>query len=71
MRIRRRGRLRDLLGLLPDQQRTALLLSRVQGMRYEEIGQVLGCSEQAVKSLIFRATQRLKEGLKDWVQNEQ
>lgn len=63
-------RLRALLAELPETQRTALLLSRVQGLRYEEIGDVLGCTEQAVKSLIFRATRRLKEGLKEWIQDE-
>lgn len=63
-------RLRALLGELPETQRTALLLSRVEGLRYEEIGDVLGCTEQAVKSLIFRATRRLKEGLKEWIQDE-
>ncbi len=63
-------RLRALLVELPETQRTALLLSRVEGLRYEEIGDVLGCTEQAVKSLIFRATRRLKEGLKEWIQDE-
>jgi len=64
------GRLRELLEGLPEKQRTALLLSRFEGLRYEEVGEVLGCSEQAVKSLIFRATQRLKEGLKGWIEDE-
>ena len=63
-------RLRGLVAALPENQRTALLLSRVEDLRYEEIGSVLGCTEQAVKSLIFRATRRLKEGLKEWMQDE-
>lgn len=63
-------RLRELVAELPETQRTALLLSRVEGMRYEEIGEVLDCTEQAVKSLIFRATRRLREGLKEWIQDE-
>lgn len=60
-------RLRDLLADLPAAQRSALVLSRCEGLRYQEIAEVLGCSEQAVKSLVFRATQRLKEGLKEYV----
>ncbi|MDG2303931.1 MAG: sigma-70 family RNA polymerase sigma factor [Candidatus Binatia bacterium] len=63
-------RLHTLMGELPENQRTALLLSRVEDLRYEEIGAVLGCTEQAVKSLVFRATRRLKEGLKEWIQDD-
>jgi len=65
-----RGRLRELIAELPDAQRSALVLSRREGMVYEEVARVLGCTEQAVKSLIFRATRHLKEGLKAWVQDE-
>lgn len=57
-------RLAQLIAELPEAQRTALILSRVEELRYQEIGEILSCSEQAVKSLIFRATQRLKAGLK-------
>lgn len=57
-------RLRRLVAELPESQRTALILSRVDELRYQEIGEILDCSEQAVKSLIFRATRALKEGLK-------
>lgn len=65
------ARLASRVAELPESQRTALILSRVEGLRYEEIGQVLGCTEQAVKSLIFRATRRLKEGLKEWMSDDQ
>lgn len=61
------ARARALLAGLPEAQRTAFLLSRVDEMRYVEIGNVLGVSEQAVKSLIFRATKTLKEGLKEYL----
>ncbi len=60
-------RVRGLLSELPEAQRSALFLSRVEGLRYEEVGEVLGISEEAVKSLIFRATRRLRAGLKDWL----
>lgn len=62
-------RLRTLLAELPEAQRAALILSRSQELRYQEIGEILSCSEQAVKSLIFRATQRLKEGLKEYLED--
>jgi RNA polymerase sigma-70 factor (ECF subfamily) len=61
------ARVRELVAALPESQRTALVLSRVEELRYVEIGEILGCSEQAVKSLIFRATRTLKEGLKDYM----
>ena len=63
-------RLAGLLDGLPDGQRSALLLSRVEGLRYREIAEVLDCSESAVKSLVFRATQSLREGLKEWIEVE-
>jgi RNA polymerase sigma-70 factor (ECF subfamily) len=62
-------RLRVLLADLPEAQRAALILSRSHELRYQEIGAILGCSEQAVKSLIFRATHRLKEGLKEYLED--
>jgi len=64
-------RVRQLVAELPESQRLALLLSRSENLRYQEIGEILSCSEQAVKSLIFRATQRLKEGLKGYVEDEE
>jgi RNA polymerase sigma-70 factor (ECF subfamily) len=50
---------------LPPKQRAALLLSRVDGLAYRDVGEVLGCSEGAVKALLFRATQSLKRTLRD------
>ena len=62
-------RLRILLAELPEAQRAALILSRSEELRYQEIGEILACSEQAMKSLIFRATRRLKEGLKEYLED--
>ena len=64
------GRVAELVAELPEAQRTALILSRVEELRYQQIGEVLSCSEQAVKSLIFRATQRLKAGLKGYLEDD-
>lgn len=49
---------------LPDAQRTAVILCRYHGESYEEIARVLGCTVGAVKSLLHRARQTLKEELK-------
>jgi len=40
---------------LPEQQRSALLMREMDGLSYAELGEVLGVSLQAVKSLLVRA----------------
>ena len=55
------------VGELPAKQRAALLLSRVDGLAYRDVGEALGCSEGAVKALLFRATQTLKKSLRDYL----
>ena len=46
---------------LPVDKREILLLSKFQDKKYKEIGEILGCSEGAVKVKVFRALQELKE----------
>lgn len=48
---------------LPEKQRMAVALRRFEDMPYEEICVVLGMSLSAVKSLLFRARNDLKEKL--------
>ncbi len=50
--------------LLPEAQRTAVILCRFEGLPYEEIAEVLDCSVAAVKSLLHRARETLKEKLR-------
>lgn len=45
---------------LSPEKREVLLLSKYQEKRYKEIGELLGCSEGAVKVKVFRALQELK-----------
>jgi len=45
---------------LPADKREILLLSKYQDKKYKEIGDILGCSEGAVKVKVFRALQELK-----------
>jgi RNA polymerase sigma-70 factor (ECF subfamily) len=59
------ARLRSALARLPGKQRAALLLSRVDGLAYRDVGTVLQCSEGAVKALLFRATHSLRRDLHD------
>jgi len=55
------------IGELPPKQRAALLLSRVDGLAYRDVANALGCTEGAVKALLFRATQSLKKTLRDFL----
>ena len=55
------------LAVLPENQRTALLLCRQEELSYEEIAAVLGCSLSATKSLIHRARETLKLKLKPYL----
>lgn len=50
---------------LPENQRTALLLLKQQELSYQQIAELMGASESAVKTWIFRARQHLKEVLRD------
>jgi len=55
------------IAALPEPQRLAIVLRRYENMPYEEIAQVLKSSVPAVKSLLFRARQDLKEALKKYL----
>lgn len=48
---------------LPEKQRAAVLMHKYQEMDYAQISAVLGCSESAVKSLLFRAYETLRARL--------
>lgn len=48
------------LDRLPFEKREIILLSKYQEKKYKEIGEILGCTEGAVKVKVFRALQDLK-----------
>ncbi len=62
-------KIQKILQRLPESQRSAVLLSRFEGLSYQEVAEVLGTTEKAVKSLVFRATQSLREGLREYLEN--
>ena len=54
---------RRAISALPVHQRAAVSLRRYDDLSYEEISQVLGCSVAAVKSLLNRAKENLRQQL--------
>ncbi len=48
---------------LPGKQRAAVLLHKYEELDYKQIAAALKCSESAVKSLLFRAYETLRERL--------
>jgi RNA polymerase sigma-70 factor (ECF subfamily) len=55
--------IRQALASLPENQRLAVVLTKYQELSLKDAGEVLNCSETAVKSLIFRAYTTLRETL--------
>ena len=53
--------LRRAMGQLPDDKREILILSRFQGMKYEDIAEVLGCEVGTVKVRVYRAIRALEQ----------
>jgi len=54
---------KDAVGLLPEDQRMAIIMREYQDLSYEEIASALNCSLGAVKSKIYRARQNIKKML--------
>jgi len=48
---------------LPAKQRAAVIMHKYEGMEYAQIAGVIGCTESAVKSLLFRAYEGLRARL--------
>ena len=55
--------IRSAVDSLPVNQRTAVLMHKYSGFAYAQIAATLNCSEPAVKSLLFRAYERLRSRL--------
>ena len=53
------------VALLPEDQRTALVLSEYEGLSYAEIAGIMKCSVKSVESRLYRARQFLRTQLAD------
>ncbi len=65
-----RQQVRDAVAALPENQRTALVLNRFQGLSYEEVAEVLEMKIPAVKSLLFRARENVRKQLTPLLQED-
>ena len=61
---------REAIGALPESQRMALILAKYEELSFSEIAVVLGSSEKAIKSLVHRARESLRERLKPFLERE-
>jgi RNA polymerase sigma-70 factor, ECF subfamily len=57
------GQVRQAIAELPVLQRSAVIMQRYREMDYAAIARALGCSQAAVKSLLFRAHEALRHRL--------
>ena len=57
----------EILDKLPDQCKKIYMLNRYENMSYSEIATKLNISVGTVKTQMFRAFQKLREGLKDFI----
>jgi RNA polymerase sigma-70 factor (ECF subfamily) len=56
-------KVREAIGTLPEKQQIAVVLNKYEGMSYADIARTIGCSTMAVKSLLARARDNLKDRL--------
>ncbi len=57
------GEVRAAIHALPEKQRAAVIMHKYEELEYAQIAGILGCSVPAVKSLLFRAYEALRERL--------
>ena len=62
-----RKRIKDVLAGLTPRERMVFELRHYQGLRLRRIGEILGTSEEAAKNCLFRATQKMRAALGDFV----
>ena len=60
------ARLFKALDQLPDTQKVAFVLNKIEGLRYDEVAEVLDLSSSAVDGLLQRAKKNLQNQLKNY-----
>lgn len=64
------GAVRAAIASLPQTQRMALILAKYEELPYAEIAAILGSSEKAIKSMVHRARENLRERLAPFLTEE-
>lgn len=62
-----RTRVKEILAELTPRERMVFELRHFQGMRLRAIGEALGTTEEAAKNCLFRATQKMRAALGDFL----
>lgn len=62
-----RERMEKVLASLTPRERLVFELRHFEGLRLRAIGELLGASEEAAKNCLFRATQKMRAALGDFV----
>ncbi len=62
-----RTRVKDALAELSPRERMVFEMRHYEGLRLRNIGEVLGTTEEAAKNCLFRATQKMRVALGDFV----
>jgi RNA polymerase sigma-70 factor (ECF subfamily) len=62
-----REKIEKVLGGLTPRERAVFEMRHYQGMRLRTIGELMGTSEEAAKNCLFRATQKMRAALGDFV----
>jgi RNA polymerase sigma-70 factor (ECF subfamily) len=58
---------KEVLAELTPRERMVFELRHYQGLRLRRIGEILGTTEEAAKNCLFRATQKMRAALGDFV----
>ncbi len=57
----------EALSELPEDQKTTIILREIEGLSYEEISKLMGCSIGTVMSRLHYGRKRMKEALKEYM----
>jgi RNA polymerase sigma-70 factor (ECF subfamily) len=61
------ARIQEVLERLTPRERLVFEMRHFQGMRLRAIGEALGVTEEAAKNCLFRATQKMRSALGDFI----
>jgi len=56
---------------LPENQRLAFTMHKLEGIPYDEIAQILNVTLASIESLLYRAKQQLKQSLSDYYEENE